>query len=372
MKVLRRILLNILAFLIALAITTYFFMRQKSFGRLPSGKRLERISKSPNFRDGIFQNVVETKMLTDDASYPRMLKDFFFGQVPGREPGDTLPSLKTDLKSLSRDEPSLVWFGHSSYLITINGVRILADPVFSERASPVQYMGSKAYPVVNPYTIKDFPDIDVVVISHDHYDHLDYGTIQYLSDKVKVFCVGLGVGEHLEYWGVDPSKIREFDWWEGAEVLPGLELTATPARHFSGRGFTRFKTLWASFVVKTGGKTLFIGGDSGYDVSFKNIGDKFGPFDLVMLECGQYGAQWPFIHMMPEQTVQASVDLKAKVLLPVHWGKFTLANHPWKEPVERATKHAESLGMKITTPLIGEVLKLDSVASWERWWRQLN
>jgi L-ascorbate metabolism protein UlaG (beta-lactamase superfamily) len=263
-----------------------------------------------------------------------------------------------------------VWFGHSSFLISIGGKKILADPIFSERPSPVQYAGSKSYAGTLIYDTEDFPELDVVVISHDHYDHLDYNTIIRLKEKTKLFCVPLGVGEHLLHWGVEASRIREFDWWEGETVLPGIDLTATPARHFSGRGFRGNKTLWASFVLKTGGYTIFIGGDSGYDASFKEIGKQFGPFDMAMLECGQYDVQWPDIHMMPEETVQASVDLGAKAFLPIHWAKFTLALHPWKEPIQRAVKHAEKLSVQVTTPKIGEPFVLGEPYPAIRWWEE--
>jgi L-ascorbate metabolism protein UlaG (beta-lactamase superfamily) len=207
------------------------------------------------------------------------------------------------------------------------------------------------------------------VISHDHYDHLDHNSILKLKEKTKLFCVGLGVGEHLEHWGVKPEQIREFDWWEGEEVLPGIKLISTPARHFSGRGFTRNKTLWTSFVLQTGGYKLFIGGDSGFDNTFKDIGEKYGPFDLAMLECGQYDVQWPFIHMDPEETVKAALGLKANVFMPVHWGKFTLANHPWKDPITKAVKYSQSYGAAITTPKIGEPVYLNEKMPFEEWWK---
>ncbi|NOT76380.1 MAG: MBL fold metallo-hydrolase [Cyclobacteriaceae bacterium] len=342
-------------------------MQQKSFGKLPSGKRLERIKNSPNYKDGSFMNLIETPMLSEDTSYPKMMKEFFFSKGINREPTKTLPSIKTNLKTLD-GAPMIVWFGHSTYLIIVDGKKILVDPVFSAYASPVQYFGSKNYAVTNPYAIEDFPDVDLVVISHDHYDHLDYNTVLKLKSKTKFFCVPLGIGSHLEYWGVEESKIKEFDWWQTEEVVTGVELTSTPARHFSGRGFKRGQTLWSSYVLKVGKYKLFIGGDSGYDESFKKIGEKYGPFDIVMLECGQYDKKWPYIHMMPEQTVQASIDLQANVLLPVHWGKFTLALHPWTEPIDRAVKAADSLKAKLTTPVIGDPIRLDSIAPGSKWW----
>lgn len=359
-----------LGFILTLSIATILFMQQKSFGKLPSGETLDRIKNSPQYKNGSFENLEETHMMAADASYLGMVVKFF-GKGVDRAPVKPLPSVRTDLGNLS-EKPNLIWFGHSSFLISVDGKRILSDPVFSERPSPVQYAGSRAYPGTMVYDVSDLPDLDVIVISHDHYDHLDYNTITALAVRTKMFAVPLGVGQHLLHWGVPKEKIREFDWWENAQILDGIDLTCTPARHFSGRGFSRNKTLWASFVVRTGGLTIFIGGDSGYDQSFKKIGEAFGPFDIAMLECGQYDAQWPFIHMLPEQTVQASIDLKASVLLPVHWGKFTLALHPWRDPIRRATQEAEKRNVTMTTPLIGEPIYFGGELPSTKWWEHVE
>lgn len=359
----------LLGFILILSMAIGLFMQQRSFGKLPSGDRLERLKSSRQYKNDIFQNQEETTLLAKGASYFGMVAKFF-GKGINREPGFPLPTIKTNLKTLPADKPQVIWFGHSSFLISIGGKKILADPVFSERPSPVQYVGSKSYPGTMIYTTEDFPELDIVVISHDHYDHLDYNTIIQLKDKTKLFCVPLGVGEHLLHWGIPAKQIKEYDWWEGEMVLPGIDLTCTPARHFSGRGLRNNKTLWASFVLKTGGYSIFIGGDSGYDGAFKEIGEQFGPFDLAMLECGQYDIQWPDIHMMPEQTVQASLDLKAKVFLPIHWGKFTLALHPWKDPIERVMKRSEVLNAKITTPKIGEPVVLGEPMPKDHWWEE--
>jgi L-ascorbate metabolism protein UlaG (beta-lactamase superfamily) len=358
----------LLGLVLILSIAIALFMQQKSFGKLPSGERLERIKTSRQYKKDIFHNIEETSLLARGASYFGMVTKYFAKGV-NREPDHALPSVKTDLKSLAA-KPQIVWFGHSSFLISIDGKKILSDPVFSDRPSPVQYAGSKSYPGTRVYGSSDMPDLDLVVISHDHYDHLDYNTILELNERTKLFCTPLGVGAHLEEWGVPKEKIREFDWWEGEKILPGIDITCTPARHFSGRGLRNNKTLWGSFVVKTGGYNIFIGGDSGYDGSFKDIGEQFGPFDIAMLECGQYDPQWPEIHMMPEQTVQASIDLNAKVLLPVHWGKFTLALHTWTDPIERASKRAEQLRVNMTTPMIGEPIVLTEPMPVSTWWIQ--
>jgi len=349
-------------------IVIFLFMQQSSFGKLPSGISLERIIKSPNYKSGAFVNVMPTPMMSEDASYLSMAGKYFQKAID-RSPTEKLKVIQTDLKALPLDTPQLIWFGHSSYLLILEGKKILVDPVFSERASPVQYFGMKRYDATFHYSTKDFPAIDVVVITHDHYDHLDYNSIIQLKDRVGLFITPLGVGSHLRYWGVPSDRIKEFDWWEGETVLPGITLTATPARHFSGRGFRRNKTLWASYVLQTPQHTIFIGGDSGYDKTFKQIGDKFGPFDIAMLECGQYDNQWPYIHMMPEEVVQASLDLQASTLLPVHWGKFTLALHPWKDPIERLTKEATQMKLPVTTPKIGESLLLHNMRTGTPWWK---
>jgi L-ascorbate metabolism protein UlaG (beta-lactamase superfamily) len=369
MRVIKKILKSIVIFILALAIIIFLFMQQKSFGKLPSAKRLERIEKSKHYHNGKFENLISTPKVAEGVSYMGMMRDFFFSKGIDRTPTVTLPSVTTDLKHLPEDSLSITWFGHSSYLIHDQGKNILVDPVFSERASPVQFAGMKSYDGTMVYNIEDFPELDMVIISHDHYDHLDYNSIVKLKSKTKKFCVPLGVGAHLVYWGVNEDQIQEFDWWESADVFPEVNLTSTPARHFSGRGFSENKTLWSSYVLSIHGYKIFIGGDSGYDDTFKNVGNKFGPFDLVILECGQYDAQWPYIHMMPEETIQAALDLKAETLLPVHWGKFTLALHPWKEPIERALEKAKSLPLRITTPLIGEPVLLNKTLPTKNWWR---
>ena len=352
---------------IVLVVATFLFMQQKSFGKLPSGERLERLKKSPHYKNDRFQNLVGTPTLAKDASYVGMMVDFMSKGVD-REPSKDLPVVRTDLKTLKNEQPTIVWFGHSSFLVQMKGRNILVDPIFSLRPSPVQYVGSKSYPGTMAFTPGDFPHIDAIIISHDHYDHLDYNTITAMKERTDLFCVPLGVSEHLLHWGVAQEKIREFDWWDSMTLFDDFQLTSTPARHFSGRGFQRDKTLWSSYALVTPGYKIFIGGDSGYDSSFKTIGEKFGQFDIAMLECGQYDKQWPNIHMMPEETVQAAKDLNAQVLLPVHWGKFTLALHPWSEPVRRALNHAEKLGVNVTTPLIGEPIVLGNNLPTRHWW----
>ncbi|GAB3809335.1 MBL fold metallo-hydrolase [Spirosoma humi] len=346
--------------------TTFLFMQQSTFGSNPTATRLEHIQRSPNYRDGSFQNLEKTTVMLENASYLGMMRDFI-NKDKDNIPAKPIPSVKTDLKALPDDKPTVVWFGHSSYLIKSQGVTILADPVFSGNASPVSYFG-KAYPGSNVYSVEDMPDIDLLILSHDHYDHLDYPTITKLIPKVKKFYTALGVGAHLERWGVPADRIVEFDWWESHHVDTNLDLTAVPARHFSGRSLTRGKTLWTAYVMKIHGYSLYLGGDSGYGKHFKEIGAKYGPFDLAILECGQYGKDWPDIHMFPEEVATAAQDLGAKTVLPVHWAKFSLANHGWTEPIERFTKRAAEQNLNYTTPLIGEPVVIGVSYPKSRWW----
>ncbi len=366
MNRLKKLMLLTVFILTGLVATTFLFMQQSTFGRDPADTRLTRLEQSPNYRDGAFQNLEPTTVMKEDASYMGMMMDFF-NKAPDNIPKRPLPSVKTDLNALPDSVPSVVWFGHSSYLIRSKGVVVLMDPVFSGHASPVSLFG-KSFPGTDVYGVYDMPAIDMLVLSHDHYDHLDYETITKLIPKVKKFYTALGVGAHLERWGVPADRIVEFDWWEHKPVSTDIDLTAVPARHFSGRSFARGKTLWTAFVLNLHGYRLYLGGDSGYGKHFKEIGDKYGPFDLAMLECGQYGNDWPNIHMFPEEVATAAQDLRAKTILPVHWAKFSLSVHGWKEPVERFTRRATELELDVTTPMIGEPVVLNTNYPRTLWW----
>jgi L-ascorbate metabolism protein UlaG (beta-lactamase superfamily) len=344
-----------------------FFMNRKIWGKRPAGSRRQRILASPNAVKGIFQNELPTslnpnkvpmfKMVREAASRPKSVR-----------PSRVMPTVKTDLAQLrTSDTPTVVWFGHSSYLITAGGFTVLVDPVFSGNISPIGAFG-RAFAGADAYTVADLPPIDLLVITHDHYDHLDYKTIRELAGHVSRIVTPLGVGAHLEYWGLDTGRIAELDWWESTVVTPEVKLTATPARHFSGRTLKRGQTLWASFVLEIAGTKIFIGGDSGYGPHFKTIGERFGPFNLALLECGQYNTSWPQIHMMPEETAQAAQDLGTTVLLPVHWAKFVLANHPWNEPVRRLHAAVQASGLPLALPQIGQPYKIGSGALKSEWW----
>lgn len=338
----------------------------KSLGTNPSGKRLERIKQSPNYKNNAFQNLSHTDQLSKDTSYAKIMKDQM-NKSKHVEPTKVIPFVKTDLHTINAEEPLIVWFGHSSYLLKINGKTILVDPVFSGNASPFSFM-IKAFKGADEYKAEHMPIIDLLLLTHDHYDHLDYKTLKLLRSKIKQIYCPLGVGSHLEHWGFEESRIAELDWWETNSFENDIEITAAPARHYTGRTMTRSKMLWASYVLKTKTHSIYLGGDSGYDEHFKMIGEQYGPFDIALLESGQYNSSWPNIHMMPEETVQASIDLKAKVLFPIHWAKFALAMHDWDEPINRVLKKAEELSVKVTTPMIGEPLLISKYYETKFWW----
>lgn len=304
--------------------------------------------------------------MREDASTLKLMRAFF-SPPENVTPPQALPGVKTDLSGTTGERPVINWFGHSSYLIRYQQFNLLVDPVFSGYASPVKLFG-KAFNGSDIYTVDDLPSIDLLVITHDHYDHLDYKTLLRLKGKVKKVITPLGVGAHLEYWGWDPAIITELDWQEAEQVTDRIRITALPARHFSGRGTTRGKTLWASYALKLDSFSIYLGGDSGYGKHFKAIGEQYGPFDIAMLENGQYGADWPLIHMFPEEVVQAAIDLKAKTVLPVHWGKFKLANHPWIEPLQRFLLAAGQAGIPVSVPRIGESYRIGDPVMRDPWW----
>lgn len=341
----------------------------KTFGKNPAGAELEKIKASPNYKNGQFNNLLPTRLMAEGASMTSVTWRFI-NKPAYCYPSKPIPSIKIDLKNLPSDAPVIVWFGHSSYFIRINNKNILVDPVFSGHASPFSFT-AKSFDGANVYSVDDMPDIDVLVITHDHYDHLDYETVLKLRPKVKQVCTSLGVASHLVYWGYDEQIIHEFDWWDNKVITNDITFTATPARHFSGRSLTRNKTLWSAFILQTATYKLYLGGDSGYGTHFKAIGEQFGPFDITMLECGQYNTAWPDIHMLPPQVVQAAIDLKTKMLLPVHWGKFSLSLHPWYEPAELVSAEAATLKVPITIPMIGQPVIVGKQYPTGKWWESL-
>jgi L-ascorbate metabolism protein UlaG (beta-lactamase superfamily) len=345
------------------------FLRQAKFGGEATGERLGRIQRSPNFRNGRFENLLETPMMTGENGSLGVTLNFIFNGNKRRFPTDRIPSVRRDLRQLNPAENHFVWFGHSSYFLQVEGKRILVDPVLSGHASPVSFT-TKAFAGTDPYTVADLPDIDYLFITHDHWDHLDHETVTKLRPKVKRVICGLGVGAHLERWGYAPAAISEGDWGDRIRLGDGFTTEVLPARHFSGRGLHRNQTLWASFAVRTaGGYKIFLGGDGGYGPHFKEFGERFGGFDLAVLENGQYDAAWRYIHLMPEETLRAGEDLQAKLIVPVHNSKFCISNHDWDAPLRSLTDLAGAMRPELVTPMIGSVVRLDNpAADCLAWW----
>ena len=362
-------LAGVIALVMALAFL--FVNLAPQFGAKFDNEHKKAMQISPHYANDKFVNLQETRTATsEDSNMWGTLVDYIKG-TPNQKPNTDIQveSLtQTQLKNVT--EPSLVWFGHSSFLLNINHKRIFFDPVFSDVPAPHPWLGSKRYNSRPPMSAEQLPEIDAVVISHDHYDHLDYDSVQTMDSKVKQYFVPLGVAEHLISWCVDKNKIREFDWWQKTEIGE-LTLTFTPARHFSGRRLTnQNQTLWGGWFIKNDTFSLFYSGDTGYGPHFSEIKDKLGSPDIALLECGQYNKAWTDIHMMPEETVQAARDLDAKTMMPVHWGAFTLALHSWTDPIERAIKAASQQQQNLVAPKIGEVMVLSNEpAARDNWWQ---
>ena len=297
--------------------------------------------------------------------------NWFFGDDNDRSPKEKLPEVVPNIKSflVTSDHIKVIWLGHSTLLINLGGKIILLDPIFSKAASPVPFVVTRFQPPV--IKLKDLPHIDYVVISHDHYDHLDRDTVQYFKDKKTLFLSPLGVGSHLRGWGIQKERITELDWWESIK-WDGITFTATPAQHFSGRGlFAQNKTLWAGWVLQKGTKKVFFSGDSGFDSHFKEIGERLGPFDLAFLDVAQYNPIWKEIHLLPEQVPQAFFDVNAKFLIPIHWAMFEIAMHPWYEPGEKLKINAKEKGINLLTPKIGQMIELGKNQRTTYWWEAL-
>ncbi|UMB53256.1 MBL fold metallo-hydrolase [Lutibacter sp. A64] len=368
-KILKKMLIGFIAVVLLIVIVGVLFVNlSPQFGGKPTKESLVKIEKSPNYNgDGTFKNLELTSASTGFklSSIPK-----FFTNGENKVPANELPLEKITKAYFENEpkEPRITWFGHSAMFIEMEGLNIFIDPMLGEVPAPHPLLGNARFNKELPIAIDDLPEIDLVLISHDHYDHLDYGSIQQIHSKVKQFYVPLGIKAHITEWGVAASKITEFDWWD-SQTLNGIEFIATPARHFSGRGFTRNNTLWSSWVLKSESNSIYFSGDSGYGKHFKEIGEKYGPFDFAMMECGQYNEQWAHIHMTPEETILASIDVKADLIMPIHWGAFKLALHTWNDPIIRATKKAAELNVQISTPKLGEgiVLNGEDFPS-SHWW----
>ncbi|MEU8473232.1 MBL fold metallo-hydrolase [Streptomyces sp. NPDC029006] len=354
-------------------------LRPAAFGADPGGERLARIRRSPHFKDGVFQNPGGPARTRPAGSTLDVAKVFLDKDTrPLRAPRGTVPVHPTTYADLARPPATglrLTWVGHSSVLAEIDGHRVLFDPVWGERCSPFPFAGPKRlHPV--PLPLAALGPVDVVVISHDHYDHLDLPTIKALAGTDTLFAVPLGVGAHLEHWGVSPDRLRELDWHESTRI-GGLTLTATPARHFCGRGLRNTQhTLWASWAVAGAEHRIYHSGDTGYFDGFKDIGAGHGPFDATMIQVGAYSEFWTEIHMTPEEGVRAHLDIQGGaphgVLLPIHWGTFNLAPHAWAEPGEWMRDVAEEAGQTVAFPRPGEPFEPAGKLPVEAWWRAVS
>ena len=366
----------VLVIIVAIICTVLIeFRSNPQFGGKVTERHKEIYNNSPNFKDGKFIN-----KKSFDSHIKFSFKDFRegIGELisPKEEtkPEIDVPVVILDSSDIAdfKDRTCLIWFGHSAFLLQADNKNILIDPMFGNVPSPYSWLGSSRFTTTLPISVENLPHIDAVIISHDHYDHLDYGSIQKLKDKVKMFYTPLGVGVHLEKWGIEKERIIEMDWWDKI-IHENTIFRCVPAQHFSVRNLnTSNSTLWCSWIIKSENENIYFSGDGGYGDHFKEIGEKFGPFDFAMMECGQYNEKWPDIHMFPEQTAQAGVDLKAKQIMPIHWGAFRLAQHAWSEPVERVINAANELNLPIVIPKIGEPIIIQETINYskETWWNK--
>jgi L-ascorbate metabolism protein UlaG (beta-lactamase superfamily) len=346
----------------------------KSLGTRPTGARFERMQASPLWAGDRFQNKHPMLPNLRGPTVPMpSLKDFLCGGER-RVPRGPLPSMNPLEAWAAKPQSGLrvTWLGHSTMLIEIGGVRILTDPVWGPRASPSAIVGPKRFQAV-PVSLREMPPVDVVIVSHDHYDHLDYPTIRALAKTNVPFVTSLGVGAHLEYWGVSPERIVELDWWE-THTVPNTEvvLTAAPSQHFSGRGLKgRNSTLWSSFAMRSPKHAVFFSGDTGLTTEYQSIRERLGPFDVVMLEIGAFYPAWGDIHLGPDNAVKAHAMLGGS-FMPVHWGTFSLAMHPWDQPAERLLELAPQLGAELLMPILGQPVEPGNADIFRAWWRGVD
>lgn len=356
--------------LVALIVATVAssYLQHPKFGVYPSGERLARIERSPHYTDGEFQNTIPTAIVVGNVGIWSFITDGLRAPDDLR-PDHAVPTVKTDLKSLPTDTDTVVWLGHSSFFLVFSGKRILIDPVLSPAAAPLPFL-NRSFKGTNLYSAADIPPIDLLLITHDHWDHLDYDTLTALRGRIGKAVVPLGVGADLEHWGFATSQISELDWWDGEEFPQDVRVHLVPARHYSGRLLTRNKTLWGGFVLESAHHRLLFSGDSGYGPHFKDIQRRFGGFDLVALDMGQYDQRWPFVHMTPEEAAEAADDLATKALMPAHVGRFSIARHSWTDPFDRImAASGQHPKYRLLTPEIGEPLVVDALPKSEQpWW----
>ena len=345
-------------------------MKSPQFGGKVRKKDLERFSQSPYWNGKKFENLIPTSIDITFSSLPGLIRDNLKGRN-ARDPDNNIEVHRFRRDQLD-DELSFVWYGHSSLMLRIDGNTLLIDPMLGPNASPIGPFDTIRFSKRIDSVFGQLPEIDGVLITHDHYDHLDFQSIMRLKAKVDKWYVALGISRHLEQWGIDPEAIVEFDWWESRQ-LDNLNITFTPSRHFAGRGlFDRAKSFWGGWVVESRHRKVYWSGDGGYGPHFEDVGARLGPFDLAFMECGQYNYRWHAIHMYPEESVKAANDAKARVAVPVHWGAFTLALHHWKDPIERFCHAIENSDVIPLTPQIGQVTTLQDAGAVNPWWHEVH
>ena len=329
--------------------------------------------QSPQWKADKFENQVETNMSLSIWDVPELLYKQFC-KKDDREPQSPLPIAPFDVDAFLADDVNFkcIWYGHSVVLIRMSGKTILIDPMLGPNASPIAPFKTKRFSENTLDLIDELPPIDLMLLTHDHYDHLDLDSIEKLKSKTKQYYVALGVKRHLTAWGIDAAQVREFDWWDQAN-FDSISITFTPTRHFSGRGVKdRAKSLWGGWVLKSDHENIWFSGDGGYGEHFKEVGAKLGPFDFGFMECGQYNEKWHPIHLFPEESVQAAIDGQVKKAMPVHWAGFALAQHSWTEPADDFHTHAQTKGLTVCYPPLGETLTLNSEDYQAMWWNELK
>lgn len=369
-RILWRVYLILMAVIVVVFIAAVLFLHfWPAFGRPATKTQQESYAqRADNFSDGVFHNTRDFSVMSEST-------DLYANRIgsKGTSPADELPVVVPDLLTQpGEDDLTVTWFGHSTCLLQMQGMNILFDPVFSDIASPVSFIGSWRFSDL-ALSAEQLPGIDLVIISHDHYDHLDMGTIQTIESKVDHYIVPLGIENDLERWGVPAEKIEAVAWWDEVD-LNGLTVACAPSRHYSGRGIgDRNRTLWASWILVGSHYKIYESGDSGDGGHFSEIYEKYGDFDLALMDCAQYNTAWHDVHMFPEEAVDAANTLHAKAAMPIHWGAFQLSDHPWDDPAERFVRHAEETGLEVLTPQLGETVTWEDRQDYHlKWWRDLQ
>lgn len=336
-------------------------------GRSPRGARLEKVRQSPQWNGRKFQNPHFTAIVTNGRGHWLDTMNLCQGTDKHKKPKSDVPSAKTSLKGLSQTDDVVVWLGHSSLFIQVEGKRFLFDPVLTNKLPVKPFM--RPFPGADVYSPKDIPQVDYLIITHDHWDHLDYHTVKALEDSVGAVYCSLGIGESFAYWGYPEEKIHDMDWNDSVVLDNDIVLYCLPARHFSRRFLDAGKTLWASYLIETPNRKVFVSGDGGYDTHFKAIAERFPAIDLAIMENGQYDKHWEYLHTLPSELPQAIDDLGARKVITYHNSKFALASHPWTEPMELIYRHSRGKPWILLTPRIGERVFLDKQQGFLPWWR---